>query len=255
MTISVRQRALEQLQSTGFFSGSIYSLFDADADLAKDIELQQPRWRKLGLDKHMRDGGTYRYRRFSEMEFHAGDGKFSHVPHRAHYQPTEINKLNGGEARWFEPVEEDFFNSPIARAVIHSLGQALSGCEGNRSLRLNVHQVRIVSDGGREGKPVPEGIHRDGISFGILVLMKRSNIGSGGHTTIFSPDREPLFERTLLNPGDCILYNDRLFLHDTSPIRSANGDMASRDMFIVEYSRPEDETQVIDNPSAPSKSS
>ena len=40
------------------------------------------------------------------------------------------------------------------------------------------------------GKPTPEGVHRDGVDFVIVVMIKRVNIDSGA-TTIYDLDNQP----------------------------------------------------------------
>src|SRR3954447_21903006 len=62
-------------------------------------------WDRLEIDRYMADGGRYRRRR------HAGDaatadGAIARAAHQPHYQSRDYNRLNGGIARWFEPVED-----------------------------------------------------------------------------------------------------------------------------------------------------
>src|SRR5579871_3664331 len=59
-------------------------------------------WDDLGLDTYMADGGRYRKRRHAA--FRAGPDGISRKPHQPHYQSRDYNALNGGIARWFEPV-------------------------------------------------------------------------------------------------------------------------------------------------------
>lgn len=242
--VAISEISLKQLQNTGMFSGSISSLFRNHEEVARSLNESQGFWENLGQDNYMRDGGTYRKRRFGEAEYDAKADRLDLLEPRPHFQPTSINALNGGVARVFEPTEQAFQRTVLFDAVVRVLGRALSSLEGGCDWRINVHQVRITATGEVQGKPVPEGIHRDGITYGILLLMNRRNVVEGGHTTLFTPDREPLFERTLLNPGDCLVYNDRIFLHDTTALCAAEGKHANRDMFIVEFSSPEDETQL-----------
>ncbi len=242
--VSISSVAMSQVVKTGFFSGSLPTLFNNAESVCGSLVGSKVYWDNLGRDNYMRDGGTYRERRFGEAEYSAHDNQLKLLEPRAHYQPTSINALNGGIARVFEPTEATFQQTELFKAIVGVLGQALSALEGGCDWRINIHQVRITSSALMEGKPVPEGIHRDGITYGILLLIGRENVLSGGHTKLFSPRAEPLFERTLLNPGDCLIYNDREFLHDTSALKALADTQARRDMFIVEFSRPEDETQV-----------
>src|SRR6185437_16215333 len=59
-------------------------------------------WNDLGLDTYMADGGRYRRRRHAAFAVSA-DGA-ARKPHQPHYQSRDYNPLNGGLARWFEPI-------------------------------------------------------------------------------------------------------------------------------------------------------
>ncbi len=61
-------------------------------------------WDDLGLDTYMADGGRYRRRRHAV--FSATAGGIERLEHRPHYQSRDYNALNGGVARWFDPVTE-----------------------------------------------------------------------------------------------------------------------------------------------------
>ena len=243
--VNITTNSISQIKNSGFFSGSINSLFLDPGPITASLKECSQFWGRLGVDKFMKDGCKYRSRRFGEVEYNSLADKFTLLPQRAHFQPSSINPLNGGVQRIFDQIEPQFHSTFLFASIVNGLGRELSKLEGGCDWRINVHQVRISANDLEQGKPVPEGIHRDGITYGILLLMNRADIHSGGHTTIFSADRQPLFERTLLNPGDCVIYNDRLFLHDTTPLKAISGKTAYRDMFIVEFTSSEDETQVI----------
>ncbi|MVA27931.1 2OG-Fe dioxygenase family protein (plasmid) [Agrobacterium vitis] len=53
----------------------------------------------------MRDGRTYRYRRYSTFEYSSKDEKFRLLPHASYEQSKRGNHLNGGFKRHFEPLE------------------------------------------------------------------------------------------------------------------------------------------------------
>ena len=50
--------------------------------------------------------------------------------------------------------------------------------------RIEVHQFRIEALG-RAGEPTPEGVHRDGVDYVLVLMVDRHNIASGT-TTIHS---------------------------------------------------------------------
>ena len=60
-------------------------------------------WNALELDLYMADGGRYRRRRYGAWT--AGrDGAIARKLHQPHFQAVDYNPLNGGVARWFEPI-------------------------------------------------------------------------------------------------------------------------------------------------------
>src|SRR5262245_15359200 len=59
-------------------------------------------WEALEIDMYMADGGRYRRRRYAAYE--AGPAGIVRAHHQPHYQPPEYNPLNGGVARWYEPI-------------------------------------------------------------------------------------------------------------------------------------------------------
>src|SRR5207245_5838711 len=61
-------------------------------------------WNDLGVDTYMADGGRYRRRRFGV--FRATPAGISRKPHQPHYQSRDYNRLNGGVARWYEPITQ-----------------------------------------------------------------------------------------------------------------------------------------------------
>src|SRR3954470_9441394 len=122
-------------------------------------------WNRLELDRYMADGGRYRRRRHA-IYAAAVDGGIVRAPHQPHYQSRDYNALNGGVARWFEPVTEASAAHPAMRAILttcHRLFDALTP-EPTRPpvWHVEVHQFRIEAAPEHEGLPTPEGMHRDG---------------------------------------------------------------------------------------------
>src|SRR3984957_12607362 len=84
-------------------------------------------WDDLGLDTYMADGGRYRRRRHAV--FAAGPDGITRKPAQPHYQSRDYNALNGGIARWFDPVTEAVEHSPAFGAILrtcHLVFDALS---------------------------------------------------------------------------------------------------------------------------------
>src|SRR5262245_6713003 len=152
-------------------------------------------WDRLELDTYMADGGRYRRRRYAAYE--ASGGRISRKPHQPHFQAVDYNPLNGGIARWFEPIEEQVGRGGSMTAILafcRSLFDLLA--PGTPAWQIEVHQFRIEAKPGEEGRPTPEGLHRDGVDFVLVLLIDRRNIASG-MTRIHAPDGTALGHFTL----------------------------------------------------------
>jgi hypothetical protein len=82
-------------------------------------------------------------------------------------------------------------------------------------------------------------VHRDGVDFVIVVMIKRVNIDSGA-TTIFDPDNRLLGEFTLGETFDMVLVNDRQVYHGVTPITQLDTSAeAFRDVFVITFKNRE----------------
>ena len=158
-------------------------------------------WDDLGVDAYMADGGRYRRRRFAA--FRATPSGITRKPHQPHYQSRDYNELNGGVERWFEPVTEVVERHPALGVILrtsHTLFDQLT----KASLRppawhVEMHQFRIETRAGEEGHPTPEGMHRDGVDWVLVLMVRRENVASG-ETTIYDLVQRPLGSFTLTAP-------------------------------------------------------
>src|SRR3546814_423019 len=74
-------------------------------------------WADMPLDAYMADGGRYRRRRYGVFKA-ARDTAIEREPHQPHWQSIDYNPLNGGVARWFEPVARDIGDSATMRTLL-----------------------------------------------------------------------------------------------------------------------------------------
>lgn len=194
-------------------------------------------WNNLRLDTFMKDNGKYRLRRFSEWESFAGEPGLRRLPHRPYAQPLYINPLNGGIDRTFEPFEEHVVRNAFFNGLMAWCLQIFNKLEDPSDWEVQVFQNRIVASPQAVGLPTPEGAHRDGVSYILMMLIDRVNV-LGGETTMYDKDRNELGKLTMLRPMDCVLANDEQVLHGVSPILAAGqGEEAYRDMLIAMFSK------------------
>lgn len=194
-------------------------------------------WNDLALDAFMADGGRYRRRRFGVFE--AAPGRLSRQPHQPHYQGREYNALNGGVERWFDPIDEAIASGAMTRAVVDlSLG-VFGGVSADPAFpwRTEMHQFRIEARPGEAGQPTPEGVHRDGVDWVLVMLVARRNIAAGV-TNIFDPAGAPLGSFTLTNPLDAVFIDDNRVFHGVTAIEPADPSRpAWRDVLVVTFRR------------------
>jgi hypothetical protein len=194
-------------------------------------------WNDLGLDTFMADGGRYRRRRFAA--FAATPEGVARKPHQPHWQSRDYNPLNGGVQRWFEPVTEAIAEHPVTRGVIQAglaLFHPLSPAS-DQPWHVELHQFRIEARAGEQGLPTPEGAHRDGVDWVIVMLVDRRNVDSGV-TDVFAPDGTSLGSFTLTAPGDAVFLDDHRVLHGVTAIRPLDpAAPAIRDVLVVTYRR------------------
>ena len=194
-------------------------------------------WDDLAVDTYMADGGRYRKRRHAVFATTC-EGAIVRAAHQPHYQATDYNRLNGGVERWFEPVEAGIGTGASLLTIVgfcRDLFGALA--PAIRAWHIEVHQFRIEARTGETGKPTPEGMHRDGVDYVLVLLVKRSNIDSGT-TTITDLAQSPLGSFTLTEPFDAALVDDARAYHGVTPVVPVDPQApAFRDVLVVTFRR------------------
>ncbi|QDH15518.1 hypothetical protein E3E11_06285 [Oecophyllibacter saccharovorans] len=206
-------------------------------------------WNHLGLDRYMADGGHYRRRRYATYSIPClpKTGPDDRAPARPviqpkppqpHYQSRDYNPLNGDIERWFAPILPEISAHPALQATLQAAGALATELTPPErrpaSWHAEVHQFRIEADTEGHGKPTPEGLHRDGVDFVFVLMVKRHNIREG-ETSITALDRETLLGSfTLTEPLDAALVNDHRVFHGVTPVEAlAVGQPAYRDVLVV----------------------
>ena len=192
-------------------------------------------WNDLELDEHMADGGRYRRRRHAV--FAAGaDGPIARRPHEPHYQGLDYNPLNGGIARWCAPVTEAVADTRALRTILEFSRALFSRLAVHASRwKIEVHQFRIEAQPGSDGLPTPEGMHRDGVDFVLVLLVNRENIASGT-TSIHGVDGRERGRFTLTSPCDAALVDDSRVAHGVTPVKAIDAALpAYRDVLVVTF--------------------
>ncbi len=196
-------------------------------------------WNDLGVDTYMADGGRYRRRRYAAFSVNAGG--IRRKPHQPHYQSRDYNPLNGGVARWFEPVRDEVAAHPALRAILRlsfAVFDAATPADTRpEAWHVELHQFRIEAGDGAQGKPTPEGLHRDGVDWVLVMLVRRENVASG-ETSIHDLRGARLGSFTLTLPLESALVDDDRVFHGVTPITpEVAGEPAYRDVLVATFRR------------------
>lgn len=192
-------------------------------------------WDALEPDTYLAATGRFRRRRHAVY----AASRFGHVerqPHQAHFQTLAYNTLQGDISRWFEPVLPEIAEGATLRAILDFCRDFFGGLSPEvERWHVEVHQFRIEATAGAAGEPTPEGSHRDGVDYVLVLLVDRENIARGT-TTIHSPDGTSLGEFTLARPMDAALIHDPRVFHGVTPVTPLDPAQAShRDVLVVTF--------------------
>lgn len=191
-------------------------------------------WDRLAPDPYLQAQGRCRRRRHAVFAVDAAG--ISAQAHQAHYQSRDYNTLFGGIERWFEPIESAIRDSDSLHTILRYCQTQFDPPRQTR-WHVEAHQFRIEATPTMPGLPTPEGVHRDGVQFVLVLLIRRHNIVSGT-TTIHTPDGALLGSFTLTQPFDATLIDDERVYHGVTPIAPLDVTQpAYRDVLVVTFKR------------------
>jgi hypothetical protein len=105
------------------------------------------------------------------------------------------------------------------------------------SWHVELHQFRVEAQEGAAGKPTPEGMHRDGVDWVLVLLVRRENVASG-ETSIHDFQRRLLGSFTLAEPMEAALVDDDRVYHGVTPVAPIDpAKPAYRDVLVVTFRR------------------
>lgn len=191
-------------------------------------------WNAMPVDGYLANGGRYRRRRHAN--YLATPHGIVRQAHRPHYQSRDYNPLHGGIERWFEPVEPAISDGASLRTVLEFCHRCFAPLAPTVThWFVEVHQFRVEASDGEAGLPTPEGAHRDGVDWVLVLLIHRENVRSGV-TTIYAPDGEALGSFTLTEPFDATLIDDHRVHHGVTPVEPVDSTRpAWRDVLVVTF--------------------
>lgn len=221
------------------FSGNRAPVKTSLKHMGNSFKRFQNHWDHLSPDHYLRDGGCYRLRRYSVFQYAThknGKKQLITLPHEAHFQGRTYNNLHGGIKRDYKDWTKDSQNNQSFRKMIQWAIEQITPSP-HTEWRIQAHQFRITATPQEKGKPTPEGIHKDGADFILIMLLKRHNV-KGGVSRIFTNDRELIQETQLTDPGDTIILDDKAVWHGVTQIEPEDPDLAAfRDVLVLTFHR------------------
>lgn len=182
----------------------------------------------LGFDEY--SGGNHKYRRFSQYSMRYEDGRWrlELLPHRPYIAYSKYNTFAGGIRRNYMPLLID------PSEILDAAGKAIP-LDTEEVWQINVHQYRVITAPGVDGRIVPEGPHQDGHEFVMIAVFRRHNITGAEMTLMPVGGGEPFFTTTLQD-GQAALLADETMFHYVTDIKPVE-EHGHRDIMVVAFSR------------------
>lgn len=227
----------EGLRRDGFaFVGhaAMQAMLDAAGPLT-DWDRFADSWNTLEPDRYLARLGRDRRRRHAVFTA-TTDGPVERAPLQPHYQSRNYNLLQGDIERWFAPVLPDIGDGASLRTILEFARTFFTAlAPATPAWKVEVHQFRIEASAGRQGEPTPEGMHRDGVDYVLVLMVCRENIASGT-TSIHDLDGHELGSFTLARPFDAALVDDARVFHGITPVEAVDpARSAHRDVLVVTF--------------------
>ena len=194
-------------------------------------------WNRLGPDPYLARTGRARRRRHAVFTA-SSDGTIRGEANQPHFQSSEYNRLQGDIERWFEPITDAVGGGDCLGTILRYCVGFFGGLAPDVARwRIEVHQFRIEARPGEAGEPTPEGVHRDGVDYVLVLMVDRRNIESGT-TTIHLADGTELGSFTLTAAFDAALVDDARVFHGVTAVTPFDpAQAAHRDVLVVTLQR------------------
>jgi len=234
------QNIVVRLRREGFVhvkGPEMRNYLERDGDLS-DWPVFAESWSAMPVDRYMADGGTYRRRRYSVFSTRIESGEFTLQPPRPHFQTLTCNASNGGLNRWYEPFSKEIIKGASLKTILNTGRNIIEQLCSNRTWHIEAHQFRVEVFADEVGKPTPEGVHRDGVDFVLVMMINRTNVLDGEATIYPNSDGDALAHFTLLQPFDVLLLADNKVRHNVSSIMARDpAQPGMRDVLVATFSR------------------
>lgn len=221
-------------QSLGFFRGSLkHDLIGRLSDFDEQWSAFKNSWDGLVKDEYMGDRGGYRFRRYAVFQSNL-KGRVELLDDQRHFQTEFYNHLNGGVVREYPCFTDEVLSNGVFKSLLESAQSSVARARPDiDSWRFEAHQFRIVASETEKGKPVPEGIHRDGVDYVFVFMVDRVNV-RGGVSRVYHLDGHLMAELKLKHSLDFMVVNDHAVYHYVTPVHARDTTKpAYRDVLVI----------------------
>lgn len=172
-------------------------------------------------------GYFFRFRKFSRILIN--NKKIVYLKDTNFFQNKKRNKYAGGQLRKFKSIDKSTLGKFI-KIYQHYFSHFFSK---QKNFEVGFHQIRIKCGKDFVGYPVPEGWHKDGFNFVVLLNFNSKNI-KGGITRIKTDMNGNDTFSSFLKKGEYILLNDEKYFHYTDPINvTGKFALGTRDTLVI----------------------
>jgi len=116
-TLSIKTDARRELTERGFaqIAGSDWRI---SPTFAHHWEQLREDWDQLELDRHLKNGATFRLRRYGRYYWSPYDDTLLPLANEPYFQPEDQNSYAGGTTRTFAPLLADSVENPFLMALV-----------------------------------------------------------------------------------------------------------------------------------------
>ena len=117
-------------------------------------------------------------------------------------------------ARDFEEIEDSVLQSEGMKEICLNFKHAFDLIDGQK---IEIHQMRVVTQEDGIAKVSPEGVHQDGFDYIAMVGIGRFNV-HGGELLLYNDQKATPFMNRALKAGEMVAVRDNDLWHNASPI-------------------------------------
>uniref|UniRef100_A0A914PD96 Prolyl 4-hydroxylase alpha subunit Fe(2+) 2OG dioxygenase domain-containing protein n=1 Tax=Panagrolaimus davidi TaxID=227884 RepID=A0A914PD96_9BILA len=180
-----------------------------------------------------------RYRAYTCYEWIPNERNLKKQNSTQYFQSKEYNYIDGGNIRIFDPISSTFLENHILKDVIEKdieLAKKTGIINFDETFELGLHQIRYRAHGIEPAYSSPLWLHRDDEPLVFVHLFNLSENAIGGNNLIATTPKTITHIIQLKEPLETILLTKKYY-HAVTPLGSANGDPAYRDILLVTFKK------------------